>query len=38
MFVYLLTNTVNGKYYVGKTVKKSLNDYLEREEMASQKR
>ena len=28
MFVYLLTNAINGKYYVGKTVSKNLNRYL----------
>jgi group I intron endonuclease len=28
MQVYLITNLVNGKYYVGKTVKKSLRRYL----------
>lgn len=29
MQVYLITNLVNGKYYVGKTVKKSLRKYLQ---------
>lgn len=28
MFVYLLTNKVNGKYYVGRTVSKNLKRYL----------
>jgi group I intron endonuclease len=28
MYVYLLTNKVNGKYYVGKTVHRNLNSYL----------
>lgn len=28
MYVYLLTNKVNGKYYVGKTVNKNLRRYL----------
>ena len=28
MFVYLLTNTVNGKYYVGKTTHHNLDWYL----------
>lgn len=28
MILYLLTNTVNGKVYVGKTVRKNLNAYL----------
>lgn len=28
MQVYLLTNQINGKYYVGKTVAKNLNSYL----------
>lgn len=28
MYVYLMTNMVNGKYYVGKTIKDSLDQYL----------
>jgi group I intron endonuclease len=28
MYVYLLTNKINGKYYVGKTSNKNLNSYL----------
>lgn len=28
MQIYLLENTINGKYYVGKTVSKNLNSYL----------
>ena len=28
MFIYLITNEVNGKYYVGKTVSADLNRYL----------
>jgi len=28
MFVYLLTNKINGKYYVGKTTHRNLNSYL----------
>jgi group I intron endonuclease len=28
MFIYLITNEINGKYYVGKTVSQNLNRYL----------
>ncbi len=28
MYVYLITNNINGKYYVGKTTHGNLNSYL----------
>lgn len=35
MFVYLIVNDVNGKYYVGKTVNKSLRRYLKQKMSAA---